>query len=56
MDYFERFEKVFTKVELHRSEMYPKENQLFIYRGNNSSYPLFVADGWHSDIVPVCYA
>jgi len=55
VDYFKRFEKVFTKVELHRTEMYPKENQLFIYRGDNSSYPLFVTDGWHSDIVPVCY-
>ena len=57
LDYFQRFEKVFTKVELHRAEAYPKENQLFIYRGKSgSSFPLLVADGWHSDIVPVCYA
>ena len=57
IDYFQRFEKVFTKVELHRAETYLKENQLFIYRGKSgSSFPLLVADGWHSDIVPVCYA
>jgi len=57
LDYFARFEAVFSKVEIHKSEMYPKEHQLFVYRGDGGKgYPLAIGDGWFSDIVPVCYA
>lgn len=56
LDYFARFELFFSKVEIHKSDMYPKEHQLFIFRGNLTNvYPLAVGDGWNSDIVPVCY-
>jgi len=56
LDYVNRFEAVFTRVDIHKSEMYPKEHQLFVYRGGDGEgHPLAIGDGWYSDIVPVCY-
>lgn len=56
LDYFNRFKDFFSKVEIHKSERYSKENQLYIYRGKEGgNFPLSVGDGKYSDIVPVCY-
>ncbi|MBV1872951.1 MAG: class I SAM-dependent methyltransferase [Gammaproteobacteria bacterium] len=57
LDYFKRFETIFSNVEIHKAEMYPEKHQLFIYRGDfGNGYPLSLGDGRYSDIVPVCYA
>lgn len=56
LDYFDRFEALFTRVEIHKSEMYPKEHQPFINKGDSdTTSPLAIGNGWFSDIVPVCH-
>lgn len=56
LDYFTRFDKFFSKVDIHRAEMYPKQHQLYIFKGDTAKgSPLAIGDGWYSDVVPVCY-
>jgi SAM-dependent methyltransferase len=61
MDYFERFEKYFSKVEKISSDSLPKKYQLFIYEDRSvwptKECPLRPGTPGkkHPDIVPVCY-
>jgi ubiquinone/menaquinone biosynthesis C-methylase UbiE len=57
LDYIARFEMFFDRVEIYRSDMYPKEHQLLSFsKTKTPSYPLSVGGGWYADLVPVCYA
>ena len=61
MDYFERYEKYFSKVEKISSHSFPSKYQLFIYedrtRWPNKECPLrpSMPGEKHIDVVPVCY-
>ena len=61
IDYFDRYERHFAKVEKFSSDSLPKKYQLFVYE-NRSLWPtkelplLAPMQGEkHIDIVPVCY-
>lgn len=62
MDYFERYERAFRRVERIASDAFPEKYQLFIYEDRtvwpNDKCPLRPAmpGERHIDIVPVCYA
>lgn len=62
MDYFERYERYFRKVERISSDSLPPQYQLFIYedrtRWPNKECPLrpSMPGKKHIDVVPVCYA
>jgi len=61
MDYFDRYEKHFSKVERVSSGSFPDKYQLFIYEDRtlwpNKQSPLrpFVPGEKHVNIVPVCH-
>jgi SAM-dependent methyltransferase len=61
MDYFERYERYFSKVEKISSHSFPDKYQLFIYedrtRWPNKECPLrpSMPGERHIDVVPVCY-
>ncbi|SCY89926.1 class I SAM-dependent methyltransferase [Desulfoluna spongiiphila] len=62
LDYFDRFDSLFTKVEKFNSNSFPAEYQLFIYE-NRTQWPTTkcplrprMKGEKHIDIVPVCYA
>jgi SAM-dependent methyltransferase len=61
MDYFERYERYFAKVERISSHSFPDKYQLFIYedrtRWPNKECPLrpSMPGERHIDVVPVCY-
>jgi len=61
MDYFDRFEEYFSKVERFSSNSFPEKFQLFIYEDRSKwpteEYPLRIAMSGerHIDIVPVCH-
>jgi SAM-dependent methyltransferase len=61
LDYFDRYERHFSKVERPSSDVLPKKYQLFVYE-NRSQWPTpacplrpATQGEKHSDIVPVCY-
>jgi len=61
MDYFDRYERHFSKVERRNSDSLPNKYQLFVYE-NRSQWPTkecplrpAMQGEKHSDIVPVCY-
>jgi hypothetical protein len=62
MDYFERYERYFPKVEKISSDSFPHKYQLFIYEDRsmwpNKHSPLrpSMPGEKHIDIVPICYA
>jgi ubiquinone/menaquinone biosynthesis C-methylase UbiE len=60
-DYFDRYERYFSKVDKISSDMLPSRYQLFVYE-NRSQWPTkecplrpFMQGEKHIDIVPVCY-
>jgi ubiquinone/menaquinone biosynthesis C-methylase UbiE len=61
-DYYERYKKYFSRVELYSSNDYPSEYQTFVYedRSNtpNEKFPLrrAMAGERHIDTVPICFA
>jgi len=61
MDYFERYERYFSKVERISSESVPNKYQPFIYEDRslwpNAEHPLRspMHGGKHVDVVPICY-
>lgn len=59
-DYYERYERAFSQVQLHTSNDFPDHNQVFVYE-DLSIYPTEespmrppVSGTKHIDIVPVC--
>lgn len=62
MDYFERYERHFSKVERISSDLIPNKYQPFIYEDRsiwpNEEHPLRppMLGEKHIDVVPVCYA
>lgn len=61
MDYFERYERHFSKVEKFSSDSLPQKYQLFVYE-NRSQWPTkecplrpAMQGEKHREIVPVCY-
>jgi len=61
-DYFERYLKVFSRVEVMTSDSFPQKYQLFIYE-DRSIYPTkecplrdSMLGEKHIDSVPICYA
>jgi ubiquinone/menaquinone biosynthesis C-methylase UbiE len=62
MDYFDRYERHFSKVDKISSQSFPYKYQLFIYedrtRWPNKECPLrpSMSGEKHVNIVPVCYA
>jgi len=62
VDYYERYRKCFSRIELSSSNDYPSEYQTFLYedRSNvpNEKFPLrrAMAGERHIDIVPICFA
>ena len=61
LDYFERYETVFEKVEIRASDSWPESHQLFIYE-DRSIWPTKACpwrppmSGWkHADFVPICH-
>ena len=62
MDYFERYEEVFSKVEKISSDSLPAKYQLFIYEDRtiwpNEKCPLRtpMPGERHTNVVPICYA
>lgn len=62
LDYFERYERHFARVERRGSEQFPARFQLFIYEDRThwptQRSPLrpAMAGERHVDVVPVCYA
>jgi len=62
LDYFERYENLFDRVEIHASDSLPQKHQLFIYE-DRSAWPTKecplrppMYGEKHADFVPVCYA
>ena len=62
MDYFEKYEQLFSRVEKFTSDSLPEKYQLFIYE-DRSQWPTkecplrpSMEGEKHIDIVPVCYA
>ncbi|TDQ47613.1 class I SAM-dependent methyltransferase [Permianibacter aggregans] len=56
LDYYQRFEQYFSRVEIFDARNYPAEHQLLTNNGAKAaSMPYFVKDGWSSDVVPFCY-
>jgi len=55
LDYFERYERVFDEVELHRSEDYPDKYHFYRELLENDNFPLYQGNGRYGDIIPVCY-
>jgi SAM-dependent methyltransferase len=62
VDYFDRYERHFSKVELFSSDSLPEKYQLFIFE-NRSQWPTeecplrpSMEGEKHIDIVPICYA
>lgn len=61
LDYFDRYQTCFSRVETYTSDFFPKKFQLFVYEDRtqwpSTWCPLRQAmDGEkHMDIVPVCY-
>ncbi len=61
-DYYHRYERAFSRVELHTSDDYPVDHQVYVYE-DLSFYPNEespkrpgVEGERHLDIVPICYA
>jgi len=61
MDYFERYQRHFSKVEIFSSDQLPKKYQLYVYE-NRSQWPTkefplrqTIQGEKHIDFVPVCY-
>lgn len=61
IDYFDKYERMFSKVERYSSESLPEKYQLFVYE-NRSHWPTkeiplrpAMLGEKHIDIVPVCY-
>jgi hypothetical protein len=62
VDYFDRFEKVFARVDRVSSHQFPEKYQVFIYEDRSvwpnarcPNRPTALGEK-HADIVPVCYA
>lgn len=56
LDYYQRFEQHFSRVEIFDAKDYPDQYQLFVNNGESSkNMPYFVRDGWSSDVVPFCH-
>lgn len=60
-DYFDRYRKVFNRVDVVTSDMLPEKYQLYVYE-NRSRYPnrvcprrLAMPGKRHIDAVPICY-
>ena len=60
-DYFDKYKKFFTKIEIFQSEDFPSQYQLFSYE-DRSQWPtkacpsrLPMKGEKHKDMVPVCY-
>jgi len=61
MDYFERYQRHFSKVDIFRSDKLPNKYQLFVYEDRSQwptkEFPLRTASQGekHIDFVPVCH-
>ena len=62
LDYFQKYERYFERVDVHSSESLPVKHQTFIYE-DRSKWPTEtcplrppMAGERHSDFVPVCHA
>lgn len=61
LDYFERYKRYFSRVEIHTSDSWPEKYQLFIYEDRSvwptTDCPLRppMQGKKHSDFVPICY-
>lgn len=61
LDYYDRFEGVFSKVDLYKSEDFPEHNQLYVYEDRTGwptkEMPLRqpMKGHRHPEIIPVCW-
>ncbi len=55
VDYFDRYQPFFDKVDLHYSSQYSDDYHFFRQLTSDHPFPLKLGEGRYGDIIPICY-